>query len=172
MEPITLYRAILWDGWATVPCKQSNTTKDKASRLYRKLLAYLLTTLLLAGDVQLNPGPVSVHDLQPPAGTLAKPGNTVQHRHSCGNMVVTKHFSISLFQTVQQSKIIWDPRAKPKGLLGGHLNICSVKAKTEQLEKLFTDSNLDFLYQSETWLTKSSPVALFTMPGYVRERWH
>jgi exonuclease III len=46
------------------------------------------------------------------------------------------------------------------------LNIRSFKAKTEQLEILFTDSNLDILCLSETWLTTSSPVASSTMPGY------
>lgn len=33
--------------------EQLHHTSDEASRLHRKLLAYLLTTLLLAGDVQL-----------------------------------------------------------------------------------------------------------------------
>ena len=70
---------------------------------------------------------------------------------------VQKHFG--LFQTVQYSKIIWDPRAKTKGLLRGHLNIRSVNAKTEQLQTLVTGSNLDLLCLSDTWLTTSSPVA-------------
>ena len=42
-------------GRATAPLERTNTARDKASRTYRKLLAYLLTTLLLGGDVQLNP---------------------------------------------------------------------------------------------------------------------
>lgn len=163
----TLYMAILRDGRATAPCEQTNTASDrsKAPRFYRKLLTYLFATLLLAGDVQLNPGPVVVQDL-PPTSTLVTPGNADQQRYSHGNPAVTKHFNIGLFQTVQHSKMIWDPCAKPRGLIGGHLNICSVRAKTDQLENLFTDSNLDFLGLSETWLSKSSPVASFIMPGY------
>lgn len=92
--------------------EQTNTASDrsKVPRSYRKLLTYLFSTLLLAGDVQLNPGPVAVQDL-PPASTLVTPGNADQQRHSHGNPAVTKHFNIGLFQTVQHSKMIWDPRA-------------------------------------------------------------
>jgi len=39
------------------------------------MLAYRLTTLLLAGDLQLNPGPVYTHELQPPAGALSNQAN-------------------------------------------------------------------------------------------------
>lgn len=63
------------------------------------------------------------------------------------------------------SKIIWDWRTKSKGLLGWRFNIQNAIPKTEQLEKLFIDSNLDFLCLSESWLTELSPVATFTMPG-------
>ena len=116
--------------------------------------------------MQLNPEPVITHDLQPPAGILSDQGNSNQPGHSSRNPAFTNHCNTVLFQTVQHSKIIRDPHAKPKGLLWGNLNICSVKAKTEQLQPLFTDSNLDFLCLSETWLTTPSPVASFTMPGY------
>lgn len=35
------------------------------------------------------------------------------------NPGVAKHQKWAFFQTVNHSKIVWDPKAKPKGLLGG-----------------------------------------------------
>lgn len=44
-----------------------------------------------------------------------------------------------------------EPMSKPKGILGGHLNIRSILPKRDQIEHLLTDSNLDFfLALSET----------------------
>ncbi len=77
-----------------------------------------------------------------------------------------KHRNLQYFQTVNHSKIIWDHGAKPKGILGAHLNGRSMLSKHEQLEKLLMDSNLDFLCLSETWLTKTFPSASLAMPGY------
>lgn len=37
-----------------------------------------------------------------------------------------------MFQTLNQAKMIWDPCCKPKGLLGGHLNIRSMIPKRKQ----------------------------------------
>ncbi len=45
--------------------------------------------------------------------------STMPHRESA----VEKHHKLQCFQTVNHSKIIWDPGAKPKGILGGHLNV-------------------------------------------------
>ncbi len=55
---------------------------------------------------------------------------------------------------------------KPKGLLGGHLNIRSILSKSEQIQHLLLDSNLDFLCLSETWLSQNAPLAALNIPGY------
>lgn len=39
-------------------------------------------------------------------------------------------------------------------------------SKSEQLEQFLKDSNLDFLCLSETWLTPTTPISVFTVPGY------
>uniref|UniRef100_A0A3B3CCL8 Reverse transcriptase domain-containing protein n=1 Tax=Oryzias melastigma TaxID=30732 RepID=A0A3B3CCL8_ORYME len=78
----------------------------------------------------------------------------------------SKQKKIKLFQTVNHAKILWEPKAKPKGILGGHLNIRSVVSKTEQLEHLLTESNLDYLCLSETWLKPSTPQSVFHIEGY------
>lgn len=49
---------------------------------------------------------------------------------------------------------MWDKRVKSKGLLG-------IASKTEQLEKLLIDSDLNFLVLSE-----KSPRTAFVIPGY------
>lgn len=61
---------------------------------------------------------------------------------------------------------MWDLRAKPKGLLDGRLNICSIIPKSDQIIQLLTDSNLDFLCLSETWLHKKSPSSALHIPDY------
>lgn len=73
---------------------------------------------------------------------------------------------MTFFQTLNHAKVIWDSRSKPKGLLGRHLNIRSIASKIDHVDKLLTDSNLDFICLSETWLTKTSPQAAFNIPGY------
>lgn len=84
----------------------------------------------------------------------------------CTDRAASKQTTFRLFQTVNHAKILWDPKVKPKGILGGHLNIKSVVSKTEQLEHLLTDSILDFLCLSETWLKPSTPQSVFYVPGY------
>lgn len=69
-------------------------------------------------------------------------------------------------QTLNHAKLIWDPRSKTKGLLGGHLNIRSIVSKSNQLEHLLSHSNLDFLGLSETCPNKCSPEAVLDIPGY------
>lgn len=81
------------------------------------------------------------------------------------NPAIGKHRRMNFFQTLNHSKLIWDP-SKPKGLLGGHLNIRSVVSKGNLLEHLLSHSNLDFLGLPETWLNKHSPEAAFDIPGY------
>uniref|UniRef100_A0A672J846 Reverse transcriptase domain-containing protein n=1 Tax=Salarias fasciatus TaxID=181472 RepID=A0A672J846_SALFA len=75
-------------------------------------------------------------------------------------------YDLTLLQALNHAKVIWDAKSKPKGLLGGHLNIRSIASKPDQVEKLLTGSNLDFICLSETWLKKTSPPAAFYMSGY------
>lgn len=86
------------------------------------------------------------------------------------NPAIMKYRKWKVFQTVNNSRIIWDPRAKSRGLLGGHLNIQSIKSKSDQIQHLLTDSNLDFLCLSETWLHEHAPSAALVVPGYVNFR--
>ena len=89
-------------------------------------------------------------------GTEVKPRNPVFKKHRCTKM----------FQTVNQAKIVWDPRCKPKGQFSGHLNFRSICNKHEQLEHLLLESNIDCLGISESWLKQSSPSTLVSMAGY------
>ena len=69
------------------------------------------------------------------------------------------------FQTLNNAKTIWDSRSK-RGILLGHINICSIVNKTEQMEHLLSDFNIDILEISESWLTHSSPTAAVSFLGY------
>ena len=82
------------------------------------------------------------------------------------NSGIAKNRKWEVFQTVNHSRIVWDPKAKTKGLLGGHLNIRSILSKSEQIQHLLLDSNLDFLCLSETWLNQNAPLAALNVPGY------
>ncbi len=82
------------------------------------------------------------------------------------NQGILKNKKWGFFQTVNQSRTIWDPKVKPKGLLGGHLNIQSIISKSDQIHHLLLDSNLDFLCLSETWLHENSPSAALEVPGF------
>lgn len=77
-----------------------------------------------------------------------------------------KQQQMKLFQTFSHASVLWDAKTKPKGIFGGHLNIQSIISKTEQLEHLLTDSNIDYLCLTETWLTLNTPTSVFTVPGY------
>lgn len=57
-------------------------------------------------------------------------------------------------------------KSKPKGLLGAHLNVWGISSTTDQIEKILTDSNLDFLCVSETLLKNTSPRSAFYIPGF------
>lgn len=82
------------------------------------------------------------------------------------NPWIAKNKKWEVFQTVNHSRTVWDPKAKPKGLLGGHLNIRSILSKSEQIQHLLLDSNLDFLCLSETCLNQNAPLAALNIPGY------
>ncbi len=131
----------------------------------------------------LSAGPCVAADSESEGdGTLAKPQNipTIVDFGSSNPCAVTSHKinrklvnpthsknrKWDVFRTVNHSKIVWDPKAKPKGLLGGHLNIRSIKSKSEQVHHLLLDSNLDFLCLSETWLHENTPSAALKVPGF------
>lgn len=66
------------------------------------------------------------------------------------NPAIKKLRKLKFFQTVNNSRVLWDPSAKPKGLLWGHLNIHSIISKSDQIKHLLAESNLDFMCLSET----------------------
>lgn len=68
------------------------------------------------------------------------------------NRAIQNNRKFKFFQTVNNSRIIWDLNVKPKGILGGHLNIRSLKSKSDQINHILLESNLDYLCLSETWL--------------------
>ena len=68
-----------------------------------------------------------------------------RHYRKLINPAITKKRKRKVFQTVNNSRLIWDPKAKPKAVLCGHLNIRSIKSKSDQVQHLLIESNLDFL---------------------------
>lgn len=42
------------------------------------------------------------------------------------NRAALKQKELKIFQTVNHAQIIWNPQTKPKGILGGHINIRSI----------------------------------------------
>ncbi len=82
------------------------------------------------------------------------------------NHAAQKQKQFKLFQTVNHAIVIWDSKLKPKGILGGHLNIRSITSKRDQVEHLLMNSNLDFLALSETWLSTSTPTCMIDVSGY------
>lgn len=82
------------------------------------------------------------------------------------NPAIKKLKTWRFIQSVNNARVVWDPRAKPKGLLGGHLNIRSITPKSDQIKQLLLESNLDYLFFSETWLHDNSPAAALIVPGY------
>ena len=67
---------------------------------------------------------------------------------------------------MNHAKVIWDSHHKPKGIFGGHLNIRSLIGKSDQVHTLLSESNLDYLCLSETWLHLNTPTAMINIPGY------
>lgn len=95
-----------------------------------------------------------------------KPANETGKLNAMQTLVVSKQRQMKLFQTVNHASVLWNPLTKPKGIFGGHINIRSVMSKTEQLEHLLLGSNLHYLCLSETWITATTPVSAFMIPGY------
>lgn len=50
--------------------------------------------------------------------------------------------------------------------MGGHINIRSILPKIDQINRLLTDSNLDYLCVTESWLNPSTPTDLINIPGF------
>lgn len=55
---------------------------------------------------------------------------------------------------------------KPKGILGGQLNIRSLIPKHDQVSALLLDSNLDYLCLTESWLHSNIPTNMIDIAGY------
>ena len=87
-------------------------------------------------------------------------------REQVRNRQISKNRKWDVFRTVNQSRTVWASKAKPKGLLGGHLNIRSIKSKSDQVHHLLLDFSLDFLCLSEIWLHKNTTSAALKVPGF------
>ena len=96
--------------------------------------------------------------------TIPNHGST--SKRNALNPAIIKNKKWTFFQCLNNARIFWDPKAKPKGLLGGHLNICSLLPKNDQIKHLLLESNIDYLFLSETWLHSNSPSAALSVPGY------
>lgn len=82
------------------------------------------------------------------------------------SQAIIKQRQYLFFQTVNHAKIIWDPTVKPKGILGGHLNIRSLHPKCDEIRILLIGSNIDYLCIGETWLHDKISTSLIDVPGY------
>lgn len=97
-------------------------------------LAVVSTSLALTrsntgGDYTL----VSTFDVQTSdKHHMNSPDKHTHKKNKCGevNRAIRKNRKWKVFPTVNNSRIIWDPKAKPKGILGGHQNIRSLKSKS------------------------------------------
>ncbi len=109
----------------------------------------------------------SVHDVSTLLGgdstRSTKASATTLNVSTCRNPAVRKQSVCRIFQTVNHAKVLWDPNVKPRGLFGGHLNIRSIASKNKQLSHLLSNSNLDFLCLSETWLHQLSSPSLWEL---------
>ncbi|XP_048064764.1 taste receptor type 1 member 1-like [Megalobrama amblycephala] len=70
------------------------------------------------------------------------------------------------FQTVNHARVLWDVKRKPKGILGGQLNIRSLIPKRDQVSALLLDSNLDYLCLTESWLHCNIPTTMIDIAGF------
>lgn len=71
--------------------------------------------------------------------------------------MVEEHCKIEMFNC---AKVVWDPRVKPKGIFGGHLNISS-----DEIRSLLPGSNLDLFCLTVTWLHSNILIHMI-VPGY------
>lgn len=158
-----IYLAI--NNHAVMPPAKSTESRSVRHRWKRcKYLSYLAFMLLLAGDIQLNPGPTTSVEIPSPDqaawNTQTKPTKPVGSPNILHLKLQQRRDCLSI-QTVNHAKILWNPCVKPTGLLGGHLNVRSIISKTDEIDKLLSDSNLDFFDLSKTWLMLNSRT-LFT----------
>lgn len=49
------------------------------------------------------------------------------------NPAIAKLKKYHIFHTVNHARVLWDSKTKPKGLLGGHLNICNLVSMSNQI---------------------------------------
>lgn len=146
---------ILSNGRANIPTAARPHSLMKSPSPCYRLIGYLLITILLAADVHLNLRPVGQVERKPLlldtfelvnatelhqgidnryVSQTATLQNTILNLNGCIhkehlNSMTTKR-KFELFQPVNQAKVLWDRRLKPKGLLGGHLKIRSIVWKT------------------------------------------
>lgn len=78
------------------------------------------------------------------------------------NPAIAKQRRLKLFRTVNHARIFWVIDAKPKGLLGGHLNIRSIMAKCDEMKHHFIIN----VWLKLCILTETSPSAMLCAPGY------
>ncbi|XP_042291529.1 uncharacterized protein LOC121912999 [Thunnus maccoyii] len=207
-----IYSSVLWHRRAHVPEQITDPVDRSSATPFRRIAGLLFMPILLSGDVQLNPGPVTPGVLRNFDADLcscmlmmnkqhlSEPGfslnrlNFVYTRHDvsmnnfslpgCGNLdrssvsltkpaadttvcrnpAVRTQRLFKTFQTVNHAKVLWDLKLKPRGLFGGHFNIRRITAKSNQPTHLVSDSNLDFLCLTETWLKQTTPASVFTAP--------
>ncbi len=100
------------------------------------------------------------------APSTAAPGTRPQSARRCGCPPASSRAAPPRTESTPRPATFMGFAFKTKGLLMGHLNIRSVASKTEQLEQLLTNSNIDLLCLSETWLAESSPNIAYLVPGY------
>lgn len=126
----------------------------------------LYTTGSISNDLFVTLCSVSrQRDFTAPPLTVQKCSSAIVKLKSL-NPAIKKQHKMHFFQTLKNAQIIWDSRSQPKGLLLGHINIRSIVNKTEQMEHLLSESNIDILGISESWLTHSSPSAAVNIPEY------
>lgn len=77
-----------------------------------------------------------------------------------GQNSTRKQRELEFFQTINHAQVIWNYQSKPKGILGGHINIRSILPKMDQIHNLLTGSNPDYLCVSESWLNQYAPIYL------------
>lgn len=68
------------------------------------------------------------------------------HKRFTVNKAIHMNRKWKVVHTVNNARLIWDQKAKPKGLFGGHLNIRSLRSKSDQIIHMMTESNLDYYY--------------------------
>ena len=92
---------------------------------------------------ELQAGAATEHATACSGGTAETLQETGSGRNECH--AAQKQKQHLFFQTVNHDKVLWDLKSKPKGILGGHLNIQSIISKGDQIHTLLSDSNLDYL---------------------------